>query len=329
MSPVSVDGEQEETIDESNRRSVFRFVLSVAIAVIFIAFVEWYLGWAVLLRPWSTVEWHWLALGVILYLLTHFFRALRLHDYFRESVRGHLLACLGLVLRHNLFNNLLPMRSGEAAFPVLMSRTFGIPLGRSLPGLLWFRLLDLHSLILLAAPLLLTQMHWGGVVILTALWLMLPPMASRLATRFGPQERSGGALVRRIIIAALGSVPRDRSIFWRTQLWTLANWSLKLAVLGWILVLFVPLPPQMAVLGAIGGELSSVLPLHGIAGLGTYEAGVTAMLAVSDLTPKQLVNGAVNLHLFILGVTLLGGGIALMLPSRRSIRANVDTNFGK
>ena len=100
----------------------------------------------------------------------------------------------------------------------------------------------------------------------------------------------------------------------RAWFWTLFNWVVKLAVFAWILILFAPLlSPAVALLGAIGGDLTSVLPVHGVAGAGTYEAGVMAALLPFGVPAAQALMAAVNLHLFMLGLSLAGGALALAL----------------
>ena len=69
--------------------------------------------------------------------------------------------------------------------------------------------------------------------------------------------------------------------------------------------------------GVMGAELSSVLPFHGIAGSGSYELAVMAALLPLGIEAETALAGAVNLHLFLLGVTLLLGVLALLLPAGR------------
>jgi hypothetical protein len=64
------------------------------------------------------------------------------------------------------------------------------------------------------------------------------------------------------------------------------------------------------------GELSSVLPFHGFAGAGTYEAGIVAGLVPLGLELEPALQGAVNLHLFVLGVSVLAGAMAALIPAR-------------
>ncbi|VAW96580.1 hypothetical protein MNBD_GAMMA20-1008, partial [hydrothermal vent metagenome] len=53
------------------------------------------------------------------------------------------------------------------------------------------------------------------------------------------------------------------------------------------------------------------------AGAGTFEAGVVAALLPFGIDAKTALQAAVNLHLFILGSTLLAGLLSLALPARR------------
>ena len=104
-------------------------------------------------------------------------------------------------------------------------------------------------------------------------------------------------------------------MFWRSWLWTLLNWGIKLAVFAWVLTLFLEMPMTTAWIGATVGDLTSVLPIHGIAGAGTYEAGVVAGLAPFGIEAAAGLQAAVNLHLFVLGCTLLSGLVSLLLPA--------------
>jgi uncharacterized membrane protein YbhN (UPF0104 family) len=303
-----------------NRRPAFlRASLSLAIALAFLAFAEWYIGWSSLLRPWREVPLGALVSAASLLILTHGMRALRVHDYFvGTSVQGQRLGCLRLVLQHNLFNTLLPMRAGELAFPVLISRRFGVGPSASLPGLLWFRVFDLHALLLIAMPLLVWRLPWPLVFALMLAWLPVPWLAWRSALRTIAIPAPEAGYIRRFLHRLLEGSPQTGAVFWRTQAWTLLNWSLKLALFAWVLLQFAPLSAGTAVLGALGGELTSVLPIHGAGGFGTYEAGIVALTLPSGADPAVLLRAAINLHLFVLGVTLVTGGLAFLSRPRRA-----------
>mgnify|MGYP006426284293 CR=1 FL=1 len=302
-----------------------RVAIGVAIAIAFVASVQYYIGWPALLRPWRELPAIMVVLPALLLLVSHGLRALRVHGYFGMPVRGRRLDCLKVVLRHNLLNNLMPMRSGELAFPVLMQRHFGVRAVVSVPGLLWFRLLDLHSIGLLALPVLAPVAPPGALATAALAWLLLPWLFFRRGrSHLAAAVARAPARLRRLLEPALAAVPADSGRFWSSWGWTLGTWAIKLAAFAWVLLLFAPLEPSAALSGAIGGELTSVLPVHGVAGLGTYEAGVVAALAPAGGEPATLVRAAVNLHLFVLGITLVAGALA-WLPMGTCVQARTPS----
>ncbi len=292
-----------------------RLWLGAALAVAVVAGVEWTLGWARVLRPWGELAPAALGAALALAAASHLARAARVHAYFRERTRGRFATTLRLVLVNTFFNNLLPMRLGEASFPLLLRRDFQVPLVSGTTALVWLRLMDLHTLLALGilgvgatllAPAALAALLLG--------WLALPWLAYR---HRGLLDRpADGPWGRRLAEAAAG-LPRSVGVFALCWLWTGAAWGLKLAVFVGLLAAFSGAPLAPAVLGAVGGELTSVLPVHGLAGLGSYEAGVVAGMAPLGVAVEAAVTGALNLHLFLLAVSLLGGILALFLGGRR------------
>lgn len=208
------------------------------------------------------------------------------------------------------------MRSGELAFPLLMSKYFSIPVNRSVPGLLWFRILDLHSLGLVAlASLLLAPLGLRSTILVILPFLAIPWLLYRwtgwLLEKLHPN--TGGRLAA-FAFKFLHGLPSNQGQFWICWIWTLTNWAVKLTAFAWIFTFFVEAPISQAIIGIIGAELTSVLPIHGVAGAGTYEAGAVAALLPFGLNAKAILAGAVNLHLFLLSATLLTGLFAMLMP---------------
>jgi hypothetical protein len=299
----------------SRNKALIKTILGALILAGFVVFVETFIGWSTLLKPWRELQATPLAGAIILVFVSYGLRALRVYDYFRSEMHGRFALCLRLSLQHNLLNNLLPMRTGELSFPLLMSRYFSIAPTRSLPTLFWFRLLDLHTLLTLG--LLVAGSAWlgtAGSLLATLVWLPLPWLAFRLYQPWlgAIGERPGRlwSLLRHM----LHSLPQQTDHFWRSWLWTLLNWLIKLAIFAWVLSLFVDISLAAAWMGATAGDLTSVLPVHGVAGAGTYEAGVVAGLVPFQVAAAASLTAAVNLHLFVLGCTLLSGLLSLLLP---------------
>jgi hypothetical protein len=213
----------------------------------------------------------------------------------------------------------LPVRTGEAAFPLLMRRVFGVEIAVSLPALLWFRCLDAHALGAVAwvvlAPVRLGPAIAAAVLVL---WLPLPlaAYAGRRLLLARLQGRTGrlAALLRRMA----DGISADTGALAHAVGWTAGNWAAKLAACAWLLGRLADLSPGEAVLGTLGGEVSSVLPLHGVAGAGTYEAGVVAMLLPLGIPIERSLGAAVNLHLLILGASLVGLAVAVAAGAGRA-----------
>lgn len=290
----------------------------ILILVLFLVLVEGFLGWRQVLAPWAGQSPQIIAAALLLALFTLVLRALRLMNYFRQPLQGRYGECLKLMIQHNLWNNLLPMRTGEISFPVLMSRYFSIPASRSLPGLLWFRILDLHTVLALGLATLAS--HWwsaGSALMWLLLWLPAPWLLWRLKTLIQARLPAGGhGRWQNLLRELLSHSPESLSRLLQTWAWTWVNWLVKLAVYAWIITLFCAADAPAALTGAISGELTSVLPIHGVAGTGTYEAGVSGGLMIFGISAEQALQGAINLHLFILATTLISGAASFLLPRR-------------
>ena len=185
----------------------------------------------------------------------------------------------------------------------------------SSPKLLYLRLLDLHFVLFLGLTVLAFQRHLGLGAVAIALGplpLLLYLARGRFPTEAGAEE----GRLRQAISASIQGLPDSPGLFAGIWFWTAVNWTVKLAAYGWILTTFIPLPLGHAVIGATTGELSSVLPFHGVAGAGTYEAGVMAGLVPLGVALETALTGAVNLHLFVLGASIVAGVVALAVPGR-------------
>jgi uncharacterized membrane protein YbhN (UPF0104 family) len=301
------------------RRRLIGVLAGVAICALGAWWVHQRIGWTTLLQPWQAVA-PALAVGATLTQLASYLgRAARIVELEPELGWSRLGTCLRLTLINNTLNLLLPMRSGEASFPLLLKRWFGIELARGSGQLIWLRLADLQVLATVALAALVLQLQGslvglGLVPLLLAaatapllLYSLREPLRRRLPAQ--PHARL------RLVAQALDGMPGDRTCLLRVLAWTWLSWGIKLAGLAALLTSLAPLTPAQALLGAIGGDLSTVLPVHAPGGFGTYEAGVAAPLLPFGLDAVAVVKAAVNLHLFVFGIALACGALATMVGS--------------
>lgn len=258
-----------------------------------------------------------------LLVMTYVVRCWRVADYFPGETKGQFRRLLKLTLVHNLLNIMLPLRSGEASFPLLMRSEFGMPITRATAALLVMRLLDLHALLAAAGiGLVLGQgaAPWG-----IALWLAFLLAPVPLFSIKGPILRLAERLPERLQVLVdeiEQGLPAGPAAFLRAWGATLVNWGVKVVVLAWVLRLMDVASIAASFGGALGGELSSVLPVHAPGGVGTYPAGIVAgaLSFSAEVSPANLARigkAAVNAHFIILISAFLGTGIAVLVaPSK-------------
>jgi len=296
--------------------------LSWLIFILFIVIVEWLWGWSEILAPWFNMQWHQVLSGMLLIFLSYCIRAVRLYDYFSKDARWWLT--FRLVLVHNFLNNLLPARLGEISFPLMMKQYFGIEFIRSTPALFVLRLLDLHTIILIALLFWLPKSEMTALFTLGLIGYALLPVilfpirlkARKIIIKRIDKTNSESRL-RSLLQAgekAFEGLPRNTMALIRTMLFSWLNWFLKLAVLAWFLSLFLDLAPHILVTAVIAGELTSVLPLHAPGGFGTYEAGLLSVLI--PLADDQLAaKAAITTPLFLLGSSALAYVVSFFIRS--------------
>jgi len=321
----------------AQQRAKYLSPLMTLLAVIaYGAAIQWYFGWSKLIAAWTEIPLWQPLLALVLMFFTYLVRGLRIYDYFRPATsvvtangyvsaggqpnaRAGLTLCCQIMLTHNLMNNLLPMRTGEASFPLLMRSNFAMPLSRSTAGLLLLRLLDLQVLLCIGW---LALVGYAGAA--PWLWWSLPPLvlAPLLVLPFVPllkrwQKRVTQPRLQHFLEQALQATPTNFGQLLRAWLLTWLTWGTKIVIFALVLRWFADTDWWSAIAACIGGELSSVLPIHAPGGLGTYEASMFAAAKLLGVEGDWVLFAGVQLHLLIILSTLLGGLVALLLPTKR------------
>ena len=319
--------------DEQNRRPSalvrHRLSLIAAAAILaYAAFVHYVWGWNAIVAEWRAIGYGTVATVIALLVSTYFVRAWRLYDYFPRETAGRFIELFHLAQVHNLLNIMLPFRSGETSFPLLMRSEFAVPLLHGTSALLVMRLLDLHALlaagglglVLSSATKLVPGLIWVAFLVAPIpAFLLKGPILSAL------RPRLKGKLAR-ILDGIVDGLPSDLFALLRAWIATVINWGVKVLVFAWALGLMGVAPLAASFGGALGGELSSVLPFHAPAGVGTYSAGILAgAVALGAPTDRAsmdiLARASINMHLMIILAALIGTVLSLALNELRRLKA--------
>lgn len=300
------------------------WLVTAATLIAYVAFLEIAFGIRALASELSAIGLAPLLTALILLVATYVVRCWRVADYFPRETQGQFRRLLRLTLVHNLLNIMLPLRSGEASFPLLMRSEFGMPLARATAALLVMRLLDLHALLAAAGIGLVIGKDWALPALFLWLAFLLAPIP--LFALKTPILKLSSRLPKRLqtlVDEIENGLPASPSAFLRAWGATLLNWGVKVVVLAWVLRLMDVAPIAASFGGALGGELSSVLPVHAPGGVGTYPAGIVAGglsfgADASSAALAQIGKAAVNAHLLILISAFIGTGLAVLIaPSKK------------
>jgi hypothetical protein len=263
-------------------------VASVAAGVLLLAALVAFTPWRLLAERASTVPWPFWIAAILGMSGTYALRAGRLSVEWAAKLEELGLGfreCLQITLLHNAAINVLPMRSGEASYAFLLHKRWGVGLGDAAASLLWLRLQDMMVLGVLGIALLVPaplpwRIGFAAAATLAAATL-LPALVRHVhvharwqrarahASRVAPRRRKAWHLVAKV--AGAFRAARGGAAAWG---FAIANWVLKLGIVGLLLASLAGLPPSPAFRAALGGELAAVIPLQAPAGVGTYEAGV-------------------------------------------------------
>lgn len=295
-----------------------KWSISVAIPAGFMLWIESEYGWRNILAAWRTFDLKdgGIALGLV--GLGYLLRTARIYYHFQPMTGHKFMGCLRVVLWHNCFNNFLPMRSGEITFPLLMQKHLALSARDSIPALLWFRFLDFLFLLALWG----LAMGWttdqpaltaAGALIALALMGVVLLLRQRLLLWLEPKPGRLFDVLRQMV----AGIPGQPDLLMHSTLWTVLTWSAKLMAFSWILMKMAAAPWAVALLGAIAGELSTIFPIHAVAGAGTYEAAVVAVFFVTGISAPAAWQAAINLHLFVLAFSVFSVLFAF-IPVRTS-----------
>jgi hypothetical protein len=259
---------------------------SVAAGAALLALLVLFTPWRLLAERVATVPWPAWVGATLGMSATYALRAGRLRAEWLWKLRTLGLGyreCLQITLLHNAAINILPMRSGEASYSFLLHRRWGVGLGDATASLLWLRLQDMLVLGVLGIAILVpAPLPWRigfAVAAIAAAATLLPLLVRRVhvharwsrarAHARAPRARKAWHLVAKV--AAAFRAARGGAAAWG---FAIANWVLKLGIVGVLLASLANLPLGAGFCGALGGELAGVLPIQAPAGVGTYEAGV-------------------------------------------------------
>ena len=122
--------------------AVSRWIIGIILTGILIWLVDIFVGWRYVWESWRLVSVIVVQKFLLLFALSHAIRAWRIYLFKSQSLGLGYGLTKKFSLVHQSLNNPLPMRLGEASYPLLMRRYSSVSVMDATFDLLWLRVLD-------------------------------------------------------------------------------------------------------------------------------------------------------------------------------------------
>ena len=291
---------------------LIKILLALTTSCVFLAWWFIYGVPASLAQDFLAIPWTVLAVAILGMLLTYVLRGWRVCREFKEFPKMRFGAALQVVLWHNASVNVMPFRSGEAAFPWLLNRRFDISITRATASLLWLRIQDACVVLMLGIwvladiELLVRMLLSCCLVVAALLFAKWSRTTSPTPLAQWPWKHLNG--FRQALAESNAHSPEG---WWVT----LANWLIKLSVQAMLFAALLQVSFQTGLAGTFGAELAAVTPLQGVAGIGSYEAASAAAMLPWGVEWSVGLRTALVVHLVVLTCALSCAAIAGLISA--------------
>ncbi|WP_456437693.1 lysylphosphatidylglycerol synthase transmembrane domain-containing protein [Desulfurobacterium sp.] len=294
-----------------------KLVISLLILVIFGYILYRYDVFSQISSMLKDLSYRDIAFSLFIYVFVYIFRALRLKLYIEEIPLSEMASVIGV---HTFFNNVMPFRSGETSFPLILKKLYGIDMTRSSVVLFGARVFDLLSLsILFLFSLFSVSFSDKRLIFFPILAVALVGIALFVAYKFLHFFKERIPFFDKLIIASavLFRVDKLMQMFF----FSICIWILKFTAFMFILnAAHLGLGFFKTIFVSTFAEFTTVLPIHSIGGFGTFEAGMVGGFSLIGMNAKKALPYAVYFHTLILcmsGFTALSGWLYLSFKSSK------------
>jgi hypothetical protein len=292
----------------------------------------------------------YIIVGFFLYILTYFFRTLRFYLLLNKEVK--IFDLFSIVCLHNFFNSLFPARSGELSYVLLLKKIHNRNLSDGIATLVVSRFFDFFCIGLFFILIVLSLQKISESIVITMyftifaligafiFFILLKEIDSKRGVFiFGflnngyigkNKYLSYFILKMREIYNQVMLISKKGGFFILSLILTsMFIWSIQYCMMYYIALSMQINIGLIPILFAVSFTfLTSLLPVQGIAGFGTTEAGWALGFILMGLSHEQAISTGIGFHLIlILFFTILGlwGLIGLQI-SRYKKAGYVNSN---
>jgi glycosyltransferase 2 family protein len=313
------------------KNSLYIKIIAVVLTIVLLALLISQISVGAIVSTLTSIAPVFLVAAFTLYLASYFFRTLRF--YFLLDKKIGFLNLFWIICAHNLFNSILPARTGEFSYILLTKSRHNVKIADGIATLVISRVFDFIAVVVIFFAVLLTQNRLPGVI-LQEIWMICLIFSASLCLLFillfyGPS-------FLRVCTSLAGKLHLDTRKTWRYLLdkgeevvGSLENLkgkkhlvlSMITSLLIWISVyvyldimmigMHITLPTEDIILGGTFIILTTVLPIYGIAGFGTTEGVWTIVFVAMGMNLDEAILSGFSYHIITLIFVCGLGALAL------------------
>ena len=304
--------------------------LGLVASISLVAVLLWKAGLLTILEVLRNSNPGWLVVAISLYLANYLCRALRFRSLLRLD-RGEFSRLWQIVCWHNLWNHLLPARTGELSFVYLARQRGLVSVPSSLSALLVARIFDLTVVLsFFSLGLIFWRLDaageqqlllWFSILFVIAMLLAALWRFSGILTWLASKTRRVALAMRaermsEILHETAKEFQRMQSsgTYAKTFQWSLFLWLLQFLVFYSLMMSFgLTLSIWQVVIGSTGAALGTLIPTF-TGNFGPVEAGWALGFAMVGVEPKLALATGFAMHVLILGFAAVFAFSTLLLP---------------
>ena len=302
-----------------NRKTITK-ISAVGITIALVAILLSQIGVSDVITTLAGIDPLYLIAGFVLYICSYFFRALRFHILLNKEVG--LRDLFNIVCVHNMVNNILPARTGELSYIYLLKKLHGRKTGEGIATLFVARVFDfiaisllffISALIIRDLPEMIIKAVWVIAFFMVSIVILLITLlcfgnsfinlVRNFFRRFNLEKkyfvdyllRKGEEMVEHFEeIKTTGKI--IELVIISVGIW-LFLYSLNYTL---IRAMDINLYFFAVLLGSTFAIFTTVLPIQGIGGFGTFESGWAVGFVTMGLAKEVAISSGFGYHIMIL-----------------------------
>jgi len=283
---------------------IFELLVSIGITIGFIYLFYIVVGFDKIAQFFTELSIGSIAIAYFFYVLSYLTRAYRWK--LTLSIKDF-KKLFKITSFNTVFNIFLPFRTGELSFFYMLKKE-NVDMGETTLSFFTVRIFDAIALF---------SVFFISYLIYKDMWYLAIPVFFLMPFSF---------YIFKFLISFIKHEKIKKfheNVLSLKNLWVLYGLSFITFVFKFIGFYFI-LPPSVqlsfkeAFVAAAAGDLTTVLPVNGIAGLGTYEAGYAGILILMGVDKENALVASLFVHIFILiGSATLAGFCYLFLRDKK------------